>query len=101
MIELPYLQQIYVDYASDTLIILGLNYEDGFDVIRRIREEEGLTFTLLKDTGGGVKDDYGIPGTPVTIILDRGGRIYLYQLGFQDPSVALKFRTALDELFGK
>lgn len=101
MIELPYLQEIYVDYASDTLIIFGLNYEDGFDVIRRIREEEGLTFTLLKDTGGGVKNDYGITGTPVTIILDRGGKIYFYWQGFQHPSVAQKFRDALDELFGR
>jgi peroxiredoxin len=101
MKELPYLQEIYDDYLPDTLVIFGLNYEDGFDVIQRIRDEEGLTFILLKDTDGAVKTDYGIVGTPVTIILDRGGKIYFYWQGFQHPSVAQKFRDALDELFGR
>ena len=101
MTELPYLQEIYTDYSSDSLIIFGLNYQDGFDAIRRIRTEKGLTFTLLRDIAGQVKGDYGIIGTPVTIILDRGGKIYFYWNGFQNPAVADKFREKLDELFGK
>jgi len=101
MKELPYLQEIYEDYSTDSLVIFGLNYHDGFDVIRQVRVDKGLTFTLLRDVGGAVKDEYGLLGTPVTIILDRGGRIYFYWVGFQHPTVANKFREKLDELFGK
>jgi thiol-disulfide isomerase/thioredoxin len=101
MKELPYLQEIYEDYSTDSLVIFGLNYHDGFDVIGQVRVDKGLTFILLQDMGGLVKDDYGLLGTPVTIILDRGGRIYFYWGGFQNPAVANKFREKLDELFGK
>jgi peroxiredoxin len=101
MKELPYLQEIYEDYSADSLVIFGLNYHDGFDVIGQVRTDEELTFTLLRDAAGAVKDEYELLGTPVTIILDRGGRIYFYWLGFQHPSVANKFREKLDELFGK
>jgi peroxiredoxin len=101
MKELPYLQEIYEDYSADSLVLFGLNYHDGFDVIGQVRTDEGLTFTLLRDAAGAVKDEYELLGTPVTIILDRGGRIYFYWLGFQHPSVANKFREKLDELFGK
>jgi peroxiredoxin len=98
---LPYLQEIYEDYSTDSLVIFGLNYHDGFDIIRQVRVDKGLTFTLLRDVGGAVKDEYGLLGTPVTIILDRGGRIYFYWGGFQNPAVANKFREKLDELFEK
>lgn len=100
MNELPYLQKIYADYVPDSLILFGLNYWEDFDVIRRVRDEEQLTFTLLKDVDGQVKSDYGVAGTPVTIILDRSGEIHLYWTGWQNPALEAKFRAALDELFG-
>jgi thiol-disulfide isomerase/thioredoxin len=101
MNELPYLQKIYADYVPDSLILFGLNYWEDFDVIRRVRDEEQLTFTLLKDVDGQVKSDYGVIGTPVTIILDRSGEIHLYWSGWQNPALEATFRAALDELFGK
>jgi len=102
MKELPYLQEIYSEYLPDSLLVFGLNYEDGFDFIRLTREEKQLAFTLLRDVGGSVKDSY-IPagtGTPVTIILDRSGQIRYYRVGF-DLRVPGEIRKKLDELFGK
>jgi len=100
MEEIPYLQQIYTEYLSDSLIIFGINYEDDFDVIRQIRDEEQLTFLLLKGVGTDVKSDYEVSGTPVTIILDRSGQIYYYRVGFFS-WLPGKLREKLDELFGK
>jgi peroxiredoxin len=102
MNELPYLQEIYEEYLADSLLMFGLNYEDGFDFIRLTRQEKQLTFTLLRDAGGSVKDSF-IPagtGTPVTIILDRSGQIAYYRVGF-DLRVPGEIRKKLDELFGK
>jgi len=107
MTELPHLQQIYTDYLADSLIIFGVNYggkfgQEEFDIIRLVRQQKGITFTLLKGVGSSVKSDYGgLSSTPVTIILDRSGKIYHYKIGFEDESVALTFRQKLDELFGK
>ena len=105
MKELPHLQDIYDEYLSDTLIIFGINYggnfgQEGFDVIRRIRDEKELDFILLKGVGTDVKSDYQVTGTPVTIILDRGGKIYFYA-DVWGSSLPGKLRQKLDELFDK
>jgi thiol-disulfide isomerase/thioredoxin len=105
MKELPYLQEIYTKYDADSLIIFGINYGgsfgvEGFDQIRQTREQKSLEFILLKGGETGVKSDYEVTDTPVTIILDRGGKIYYYMVGFK-ASWEEKLKQKLDELFGK
>jgi thiol-disulfide isomerase/thioredoxin len=106
LVELPYLQELYSEYASDSLKILGINYEDDFDIIEQKRNELGLTFFLLKGVESTVKSDLEITGTPVTIILDRSGKIHYYKLGFSDQPDRIQqqmsiFRQKLNELFGR
>jgi thiol-disulfide isomerase/thioredoxin len=105
MKELPYLQQIYNDYLADSLVIFGINDggsqgDEGFDIIQQVREQKQLTFILLKGLETDVKSDYGISLTPVTIILDRSGRVYYYMVGFTS-GWEVYLRQKLDELFGK
>ncbi len=100
MKELPYLQQIYADYQADSLIILGINYHEDLEVIQQTRQGLQLTFTLLRDTDSAVKNSYNLPGTPVTFLLDRGGRVYYYLEGFKDSWMG-NLRQKLDELFAK
>lgn len=106
MVELPCLQQLYSEYSSDSLKLFGINYEDSLDVIQQKRTELGLGFTLLRGAGTTVKSDFGIVGTPVTIIIDRNGKIYYYKLGFTDQADKIQqemtiFRQKLNELFGR
>jgi thiol-disulfide isomerase/thioredoxin len=104
MKELPYLQQIYTDYLADSLILFGINYgggqgTEGFETISQVREQRHITFILLKGGGTSVKSDYGVTLTPVTIILDRSGRIYYYMEGFTAGWEG-NLKQKLDELFG-
>jgi cytochrome c-type biogenesis protein len=106
MDEMPYLQEIYTDYSPDTLLIFGINYggdfgQEGIDVIRRVRDDEGIEFELLLGVGTSVRDDYEVTVTPVTLILDRDGTIYSRNVGFVDWYSPGKFRQDLDELFGR
>jgi thiol-disulfide isomerase/thioredoxin len=106
MVELPYLQELQNEYLSDSLKIFAVNYEDDFDIMRQKRNELALTFNLLKDDAGVVKSDYEVTGTPVTIIIDRSGKIHYYKLGFPDQPDKIgqemeKFRQKLNELFGE
>ncbi|MGB8656892.1 MAG: redoxin domain-containing protein [Candidatus Zixiibacteriota bacterium] len=104
MEELPYLQQIYAEYLPDSLIIFGINYEDDFDVIRQIRQDKKLTFTLLKGAGTDVEHDYNVStatGTPVTMVLDRSGKVYYQKIGFVSSTLPGKLREKLNALFGK
>ena len=105
MKELPHLQEIYDEYLLDTLIIFGINYggdfgQEGLEDIQQVRKDLELEFTLLIGAGTSVKSDYEITDTPVTIILDRGGKIYYYVAGFYS-FLPGKLRQKLDELFGK
>jgi thiol-disulfide isomerase/thioredoxin len=106
MEELPYLQLLYTEYSSDSLKIFGINYEDDFDIIQQKRNELRLTFILLKGSDTTVKSDFEVTGTPVTIIIDRSGKIYYYRLGFSDKpdeiqNIMNTFRQKLNEVFGK
>ncbi|HVP35546.1 MAG TPA: redoxin domain-containing protein, partial [Terriglobales bacterium] len=106
MAELPYLQQLYSEYSSDTLELFALDYldADGFDIISQTRSNLGLSFTLLKDAGGTVKSVYNPLGTPLTIIIDRSGKIHYYALGFEQSKadqIMGVYRQELNELFGK
>jgi thiol-disulfide isomerase/thioredoxin len=107
MQELPYLQQIYEEYLADSLIILGVNDggvfgNEGFEEIRQTREQKHLTFILLKGGKTSIKNDYELQtlGTPVTIIIDREGKVYYHKPGFQ-VGYEMKFKQKLNELFGK
>ena len=105
MKELPYLQQIYTEYLADSLILFGINYggglgTEGFETISQVREQRHLTFILLKGGGTDVRSNYGVTLTPVTIILDRSGKIYYYMEGFTAGWEGY-LRQKLDELFGK
>ena len=106
MDELPYLEEIYRDYSADSLIIFGINYggdfgQEGIDVIRRVRDDEGIQFTLLLGVETSVRSDFDVTFTPVTLILDRDGTIYSRNVGFVDWYSPGKFRQDLDELFDK
>ncbi len=106
MDELPYLEEIYRDYSPDSLIIFGINYggkhgQEGLDAVQLTREEEELTFILLVGVGTSVRSDYEVAETPVTIILDREGKIHFRAVAFVDWWTPGKLREKLDELFGR
>lgn len=100
MTEMPYVEQIYKEYQADTLLIFGINYEDSMNVIQDIRLAKQITFTFLKGGGTTVKSDFSVVSTPVTIILDRSGKIYYYKVGYTS-NLPGKLREKLNELFGK
>jgi thiol-disulfide isomerase/thioredoxin len=100
MQELPYLQQLYEEYSTDSLVIFGINYEDGLSDIHQVRGSESISFTLLWGTGSGVYEDYEASPAPLTVFVDRDGTIYHYDRGFQVWEVSV-YRQKLDELFGR
>jgi thiol-disulfide isomerase/thioredoxin len=100
MIEMPYVEQIYNEYQSDSLLIFGINYADSMEDIQEIRQEKQISFTFLKGGGTTVKSDFGVSLTPVTILLDRSGKIYYYKVAYTS-GLPGKLREKLNELFGK
>jgi peroxiredoxin len=104
MAEFPYLQQLYSEYASDSLQLFAVNTVDNMSLIQQKRNELGVDFILLQGLGSTVYNDFGILGTPTNIIIDRSGKIYYYEIGFEESKAGQimgVFRQKLNELFGK
>jgi len=84
--EMPELQKLQKQYADKGLQILGITYEkEPAAKITRITRKFKLTYPVLL----GVKslsDSYGIEeALPVTVIVDRDGKIRDRIIGMMEP----------------
>ena len=73
--ESPLLQRWHrrLDKAGAT--VLGVDVQDVSDDARAFVARYGLTYPMLRDGPGDIRDEYGILGLPETFVVDRHGRI--------------------------
>ena len=55
--------------------MLGVDVQDISDDARAFVDEYGLTYPMLRDGPGDLRDDFGILGLPETFVIDRAVRI--------------------------
>ncbi len=73
--ESPYLEALWRERRGDGLVLLGVNEEDVSKDARRFARRYGLTYPLVRDRSGGLRDDYKLRGYPETFVIDRQGRV--------------------------
>ncbi len=74
--EAPFLEQVWREYRSRGLVVVGLDAKDFRKDARRFARRYDLTFPLVYDGPGDVATDrYGVTGFPETFVLDREGRV--------------------------
>ena len=61
--------------ASDDATVLGVDVQDVSGDARDFVDEYGLTYPMLRDGAGDLRDEFGILGLPETFVIDRQGRI--------------------------
>ncbi|HUN08229.1 MAG TPA: TlpA disulfide reductase family protein [Aggregatilineales bacterium] len=86
--EMPLLVTAYERYASDGLVILGLNVteQDSLEAINTFVEEFAVPFPILLDEPGHVSNDsYGLVGLPMNVFLDREGIVRRLVFGALSP----------------
>jgi cytochrome c biogenesis protein CcmG/thiol:disulfide interchange protein DsbE len=72
--EAPALEQLWRDYRSRGVVVLGIDTNDASSDARAFVSAHGLTYPTV--TGGGrLTGKYGIAGLPVTYVLNRQGRL--------------------------
>jgi peroxiredoxin len=87
--ELPFMEQAYVRHQADGFTIIGVNAlenGDGVGFYRRL----GLTFPAVYDPGnpGKIALAYNVTSSlPVSVFIDRTGRVDLIQLGALTPDL--------------
>ena len=73
--ESPYLEETWRANRGRGLVLVGVNEEDVSKDARRFARRHGLTYPLVRDKSGGLRDDYKLAGYPETFVLDRRGHL--------------------------
>lgn len=93
-IEMPELQALQTQYASEGLTILAINQGETAETARAFFfDEMGLTFTNpLLDENTAVAQEYGIRNLPTTIFINSQGQITAIHRG---PATRSQFEAYL------
>jgi thiol-disulfide isomerase/thioredoxin len=80
--EIPDLVELQSEYP-DTLVVLGVSVDDTAEKMKPYAEQYGINYPVLVANGrDDFKDAYGpLWGIPVSVIVDREGRIHVRHVG--------------------
>lgn len=87
--ELPFMEQAYERHQSDGFVIVGVNGLENGDGVAFYRRF-GLTFPAVYDPGnpGRISRAYDVTSSlPVSVFIDKSGRVDLIQLGALTPDL--------------
>ena len=73
--EAPALEQVWRDYRSQGVVVLGIDIHDQSSDARRFLAAHGVTYPTLGGASEAMIANYGISGLPVTYVLNRHGRV--------------------------
>ena len=73
--EAPALEQLWRDYRSQGVVVLGIDYHDQSSDARLFLAAHGVTYPTLGGASDSMIASYGVPGPPTTYVLNRQGRI--------------------------
>ena len=75
--EMPSIQALHDRYAARGLKVVAVSIDNPGteDAIRRFRDQYGLTFEILHDASGKIRQDYQTTGVPETFVIGRDGVI--------------------------
>jgi peroxiredoxin len=71
--EMPLLQDTYEKYRDQGLVVLGVDVQEGPELVKPFLEQYGLTFPVALDRSGAVSSAYRVMGLPTTVFVDRDG----------------------------
>ncbi|MBI2956377.1 MAG: redoxin domain-containing protein [Acidobacteria bacterium] len=98
------MEALHRDYSARGIRLVGINPNrtEPADEVRRHAQENGLTFTILKDDGNRVADYFGASVTPEAYLLDASNVLRYHgrlDSSHTEPSLnAHELRAALDAL---
>jgi peroxiredoxin len=83
--EMPALERMYNRLLDKGLVVIGIAVDDNERAIRDFVSDLGLTFPILLDSQGLIRNKYKVTGYPETFIIDREGKMVM----ILDPSTAM------------
>lgn len=80
--ELPALERLYTELKSQGFEIIAIGIDDEADSLMEFKRRYSMTFPVLVDKSGILKNKYRVTGVPESFILDRDGKMLM----IPDPS---------------
>ena len=73
--EMPRIQQLHRELADSGFVIVAVSIDNPgmAQAIRDFRKEMALSFEIVYDESGKIRDDYQTTGVPETFLIDRQG----------------------------
>ena len=79
--EMPFLEKSWRNYKTSSLNIVGVNINDNKGEALKTLDEFDISYVNLYDPQGKLSNTYGVIALPVTIFIDKTGKIYKQQYG--------------------
>jgi peroxiredoxin len=80
-LQIPYIQAFYDEWSSDSIAVLTINVGDSISAVQDYVTSHGITYPVLLDRQRELTQIYGLPGVPVTFIIDSEGITKAYKIG--------------------
>ncbi len=95
--ELPHLNRLYDRYRKAGFVLLGVNVDDNPKVAQDMAGQLQVRFPVLYDTAKRVSRRYDVDAMPMTLIVDRGGKVQYLHRGYRS-GVERDYETKLREV---
>jgi peroxiredoxin len=96
--EMPQLVTAFDKDKANGLEIIGLNLQEGKDLITPFARDFGIDYPILIDRDGDVGDEYELLGLPTTFFIDANGIIQsVYRGPLEDSSQDTNVQGAIAE----
>ena len=98
--EVPELQELHEAHADAGLRVVGVtvDHRGAEDQIREFMDRHGMTYDVWWDPDGSAIEEFGAAGVPLTVLIDRDGRVAWRHLGAfhaDNPALREAVRTTL------
>ena len=81
--EMPLLDELYTRYQRVGFNLLGVNIDDDSRRAMKMIDELGVNFPVLFDAEKEVSKLYDVEAMPVTVLVDREGKVRHVHLGYK------------------
>ncbi len=80
-LEMPDIQEIHNEYEDKDLIVLTINVGEGQNTVERYIDNNGFSFPVLLDPDMEVSRLYKVNSIPVSVFIDKEGKIRNQRVG--------------------
>ena len=91
--SMPTTEKLAVDYASQGLVVLGVDVDESRDTVEKFLKTRPLGYPVLMGSESGIPAAYGVTVFPTFVLIGPDGKIAAHQFGFNE--------TALGGIVGK